>query len=50
VQHGLADLQAAEFLHETHLFPEVIYAFKHALTRPVASQSLLRSARQEVHR
>src|SRR5262249_55090291 len=50
VQHGLADLQAAEFLYETHLFPEVIYTFKHALTRQVASQSLLRRARQEVHR
>jgi class 3 adenylate cyclase/DNA-binding winged helix-turn-helix (wHTH) protein/predicted ATPase len=50
VQHGLADLQAAELLYETHLFPEVIYTFKHALTRQVAAQSLLRSARQEVHR
>jgi class 3 adenylate cyclase/DNA-binding winged helix-turn-helix (wHTH) protein len=50
VQHGLADLQAAEFLYETHLFPEVIYTFKHALTRQVAAQSLLRSARREVHR
>jgi predicted ATPase len=49
VLHGLADLQAAEFLYETHLFPEVIYTFKHALTRQVAAQSLLRSARQEVH-
>src|SRR5262249_46961895 len=50
VRHGLADLQAAEFLYETHLFPEVIYTFKHALTWQVAAQSLLRSARQEVHR
>jgi predicted ATPase len=33
MQNGLADLQAAEFLYETHLFPEVIYTFKHALTR-----------------
>jgi predicted ATPase len=50
VRHGLTGLQAAEFLYETHLFPEVIYTFKHALTRQVASQSLLRRARQEVHR
>src|SRR5207237_8397019 len=35
VQHGLADLQAAEFLYETHLFPEVIYTFQHAITPQV---------------
>jgi predicted ATPase len=29
---GLAHLQAAEFLYETRLFPEIEYTFKHALT------------------
>jgi predicted ATPase len=28
--HGLAHLQAVEFLHETRLFPEQVYTFKHA--------------------
>ena len=30
------DLQAAEFLYETSLFPDVEYTFKHALTHEVA--------------
>ena len=33
---GLAHLQAAEFLYETSLFPEIAYTFKHALTQEVA--------------
>src|SRR5262249_9544587 len=37
----LAQLQAAEFLHETALFPDLEYSFKHALTHDVAYQSLL---------
>ena len=41
---GLAQLQAAEFLYETSLFPELEYTFKHALTHEVAYGSLLRSA------
>jgi hypothetical protein len=32
LQRALAHLQAAEFLYETRLFPEVIYTLKHALT------------------
>ena len=31
----LAHLQAAEFLYETNLFPELEYSFKHALTNEV---------------
>jgi DNA-binding winged helix-turn-helix (wHTH) protein/predicted ATPase/class 3 adenylate cyclase len=50
VQRSLAHLQAAEFLYEARLFPELVYTFKHALTQQVASQSLLLSARQQVHR
>jgi class 3 adenylate cyclase/predicted ATPase len=49
-QHtALAQLQAAEFLYETRLFPERAYTFKHALTQQVAYQSLLTSTRQQVH-
>jgi predicted ATPase len=49
-QHtALTQLQAAEFLYETRLFPERAYTFKHALTQQVAYQSLLTSTRQQVH-
>src|SRR4029434_8706884 len=41
LHHGLAHLQAAEFLYETRLFPEPEYTFKHALTHEVAYGSLL---------
>ena len=30
---GLSHLQAAEFLYETRLFPDLAYTFTHALTR-----------------
>jgi predicted ATPase len=46
---GLAHLQAAEFLYETHLFPEPEYTFKHALTHEVAYASLLMTRRQALH-
>jgi predicted ATPase len=49
LQQSLADLQAAEFLYETHLFPNPVYTFKHALTHEVAYQSLLHSTRQQFH-
>src|SRR5262249_27580401 len=41
VQRGLAHLQAAEFLYEARLFPELEYTFKHALTHEVAYGSFL---------
>jgi class 3 adenylate cyclase/tetratricopeptide (TPR) repeat protein len=49
LHHGLAHLQAAEFLYETYLFPECIYTFKHALTHEVAYGSLLQERRQGLH-
>ena len=36
IRLSLARLQAAEFLYETSLFPEIEYTFKHALTHEVA--------------
>jgi class 3 adenylate cyclase/tetratricopeptide (TPR) repeat protein len=42
-------LQAAEFLYEIRLFPELEYTFKHALTLEVAYQSLLRERRRALH-
>src|SRR5262249_8894865 len=47
--HGLAHLQAAEFLYETRLFPGQAYTFKHALTHEVAYGSLLQERRRMLH-
>jgi tetratricopeptide (TPR) repeat protein len=49
VHHGLARLQAAEFLYETSLFPERAYTFKHALTHEVAYGELLRERQRLLH-
>ena len=46
---SLAQLQAAEFLYETSLFPEPAYTFKHALTHEVAYSSLLLERRRVLH-
>ncbi|MFQ5972607.1 MAG: AAA family ATPase, partial [Alphaproteobacteria bacterium] len=46
----LARLQAAEFLYETKLFPDIEYAFKHVRTQESAYHSLLENKRQEIHR
>jgi len=46
---GLARLQAAEFLYEAQLFPELEYIFKHALTHEVAYSSLLGDRRRALH-
>jgi predicted ATPase len=45
----LAQLQAAEFLYETRLFPEREYTFKHALTHEVAYSTLLQERRHALH-
>jgi predicted ATPase len=49
LHRGLAHLQAAEFLYETQLFPEIVYTFKHALTHEVAYGSLLQERRRTLH-
>src|SRR5207247_6921633 len=49
LQHGLTHLQAAEFLYETRLFPELEYTFKHTLTHEVAYASLLHERRRTLH-
>jgi class 3 adenylate cyclase/tetratricopeptide (TPR) repeat protein len=49
VHRGLAHLQAAEFLYETRLFPELECTFKHALTHEVAYGSLLQARRRSLH-
>jgi class 3 adenylate cyclase/tetratricopeptide (TPR) repeat protein len=49
LRRGLTHLQAAEFLYETQLFPELEYTFKHALTHEVAYGSLLQERRRALH-
>jgi len=49
LRRGLTQLQAAEFLYETSLFPELEYTFKHALTLEVTYQNLLRERRRALH-
>jgi class 3 adenylate cyclase/tetratricopeptide (TPR) repeat protein len=44
-----ANLQAAEFLYETNLFPELEYTFKHALTNEVVYGALLHERRTSLH-
>jgi tetratricopeptide (TPR) repeat protein len=46
---ALTHLQAAEFLYEASLFPELEYTFKHALTQEVAYGSLLQERRRALH-
>lgn len=45
----LDDLQRSDFIFERPAFPEVEYAFKHALLQEVAANSLLLSQRSMLH-
>jgi class 3 adenylate cyclase/tetratricopeptide (TPR) repeat protein len=49
LRHGLARLQAAEFVYESKLFPELEYAFKHALTHDVAYGRVLQDRKRGLH-
>jgi class 3 adenylate cyclase/tetratricopeptide (TPR) repeat protein len=49
LREGLARLQAAEFLYEARLFPELEFTFKHALTHEVAYAGLLQEQRRALH-
>jgi class 3 adenylate cyclase/tetratricopeptide (TPR) repeat protein len=44
------ELIAIELIHETRVFPDLEYTFKHALTQDVAYGSLLVQRRSELHR
>src|SRR5262249_57213958 len=46
---SLAQLQAAELLHETSLVPESIYTFTHALIQETAYHALLESSRRQLY-
>ena len=49
IHRGLTHLQASEFLHETRLFPDLEYTFKHALTHEVTYASVLLDRRRVLH-
>ncbi len=49
LQADLGRLQAADFLHDKHLFPEREYTFKHALIQDVAYEGLLLDLRRALH-
>ena len=49
LQRGLGHLQVSEFIHETGLYPDLQYSFKHALTHDVAYHSLLHDRRRILH-
>jgi class 3 adenylate cyclase/tetratricopeptide (TPR) repeat protein len=49
LRRGLTRLQAAEFLYEARLFPDLEYTFKHALTHEVTYGSVLQDRRRALH-
>jgi class 3 adenylate cyclase/tetratricopeptide (TPR) repeat protein len=49
LRRGLDHLQAAEFLYETGLYPDLEYSFKHALTHDVTYGGLLQERRRGLH-
>jgi tetratricopeptide (TPR) repeat protein len=49
LRRGLESLQAAEFLYETGLYPDLAYSFKHALTHEVTYGALLEDRRKTLH-
>ena len=49
LRRGLGHLEAAEFLYEARLFPDLEYTFKHALTHEVTYDGLLQERRRDLH-
>jgi tetratricopeptide (TPR) repeat protein len=49
LRRDLGHLQAAEFVYETRLFPDLEYTFKHALTHEVAYGIILQERRRALH-
>jgi class 3 adenylate cyclase len=45
----LHELQSAEYLYESRLFPELEYTFRHSMTREVAYSTLLREQTRALH-
>jgi len=49
LRRGLDHLQAAEFVYEAGLFPDLEYSFKHALTHDATYGGLLQERRRDLH-
>ncbi|MGD8476898.1 MAG: AAA family ATPase [Burkholderiales bacterium] len=49
LNNALARLQAAEFVYEAGLYPDVEYTFKHALTHEVAYGGLTQERKRAIH-
>ena len=49
LHRGLEALEAAEFLHQTGLYPHLTYTFKHALTHKVTYGALPEDRRRALH-
>jgi class 3 adenylate cyclase/tetratricopeptide (TPR) repeat protein len=49
LRHLLDNLQTAEFLYATRLFPDLQYTFKHSLTREIAYAGVLHERRRSIH-
>jgi tetratricopeptide (TPR) repeat protein len=49
LRSGLDRLQAAEYLYETALYPDLEHTFKHALTHEVTYGTLLQERRRTLH-
>jgi predicted ATPase/class 3 adenylate cyclase len=49
LRQAMERLQTSEFLHETSLFPQVEYTFRHALVHEVAYRSLSLDRRRATH-
>src|SRR5215211_599631 len=49
LEDAIAQLVASEFIFEQELYPDVVYAFRHPLTREVAYGSQLGARRATVH-
>jgi class 3 adenylate cyclase/predicted ATPase len=49
LRRGLTHLQAAEFLYEMSLFPDLEYTFKHALTHQVVYGTMLQERKKILH-
>ncbi|TMJ69346.1 MAG: zinc-ribbon domain-containing protein [Alphaproteobacteria bacterium] len=45
----LDNLQAAEFLYATQIFPDLQYSFKHSLTHDVTYSGVLHERRRDIH-
>jgi class 3 adenylate cyclase/tetratricopeptide (TPR) repeat protein len=49
IRRALYSLQVSGFLHQTSLFPDLEYRFRHGLTRDVAYSGLLKEQRRLLH-